>query len=785
MAIEAGSAQALSDDRLRPPIDLIEGDGGAILITTPDGIRQLINGAVKAYPLPGTVGRFRPIRFFRDRNGSLWIGTVRGLLHVHQGRTDVFTQSDSLAGDLVRDFSEDYEGNIWVATYDGGLDRFRDFVVPTISMNQGLSNNNVWSVLGARDGSVWLGTADGLNRWKGGQITVYRKHRSQATSSRPELSAREIIDNGLPNDSVDSLFQDDHGRIWVATGSGFAYFDNGRFVPASAPPAGSVLSIAGDSVENFWISDRSRGLLHLFRGSVVEQIPWAEFASKDGAFSLLTDPLQGGVWLGFVDGGVAYFKDGHTRASYKVADGVGEGRVMGLQLDRDGALWAATQGGLSRIKGGRVATLTGKNGLPCDTVHWMMEDDAHSVWLYMPCGLVRMDRAELDAWATDPKRTIRVTVFDSSDGVRSHPNTSGWSPRVAKTADGKIWFLPFDGVSVIDPHHLAFNKLPPPVHVEKIVADDKTYDEPANGVRLPTGVRYLTIDYTALSLVVPEKVHFRYKVEGQDKDWREVVNDREVQYSNLPPKHYKLSRDCLQQQRRVERGRRGAGFRDPSSVVSDELVPGGVRGGFLAMIWGIYELRVRQLAHEFDMRLEERVNERTRIARDLHDTLLQGFQGLIFRFQTAFNQFKTNPDKAYETMESALNSADQAIAESRGAIHQLRSSSEENNLEQVMLETGRELASSQKAGVSVPSLRVIVEGERRAKRPIIRDEVYRIARELLRNAYRHAHAQNIEAELRYDDDAFLMVVRDDGRGIDPEGTQRSRARWTLGLAGHI
>ncbi len=167
------------------------------------------------------------------------------------------------------------------------------------------------------------------------------------------------------------------------------------------------------------------------------------------------------------------------------------------------------------------------------------------------------------------------------------------------------------------------------------------------------------------------------------------------------------------------------------------------------MIWGIHELRVRQLATQFSMRLEERVSERTRIARDLHDTLLQSFQGLLFRFQAVRNQLPNRPEKACEVLDSALISADQAIAEGRSAIQELRSeSSPESNLEQMLLAMGRELAASQKDGVGAPSLRVIVEGNRRAKPAIIRGEIYRIARELLRNAYRHAHGRSIEAERR-------------------------------------
>ena len=199
---------------------------------------------------------------------------------------------------------------------------------------------------------------------------------------------------------------------------------------------------------------------------------------------------QGGVWLGFWrDGGVSYFKDRQLRASYTAANGLGKGDVPGLQLDRDGALWAATEeGGLSRIKDGRIATLTSRNGLPCDTIHWTIEDDDRSFWLYTACGLVRIARTELDAWIADPKRRIETTVWDAADGVRLRSSAaSAYGPRVAKSTDGKLWFVTGEGVQVVDPRHLAVNKLPPPVHIEQVVADDKPYwrTQGAQWMRLP------------------------------------------------------------------------------------------------------------------------------------------------------------------------------------------------------------------------------------------------------------------------------------------------------------
>ncbi len=500
---------------------MTEDENGALLISMRGGIRQLIDGKVEAHPVPGAGRQFNPTRLLRDRNGGIWIGTSdSGLVHVHRGRADLFTQSDGLSGDHISSFFEDREGDIWVATTNG-LDRFRDFAIPTISVKQGLSNDGVLSVLAATDGSIWLGTLDGFNRWKDGRVTIYRKGSS-----------------GLPG-NVHSLFQDESGRIWVSTFSGVAYFENGRFIPVSGVPGGIVHAIAGDRAGNLWIGNQDHGLLHLLGEKVVEQIPWANLGTKDIATTLLSDTVQGGLWIGFFQGGLEYFKDGQVRASYSTADGLGQGRVAGLQLDGDGTLWAATEGGLSRLKNGRIATLTARNGLPCESAQWVMEDDDHAFWLGTACGLVRVRRPALDAGVADPKRTIRTTVFDSSDGVRSHALPSGYNPGVAKSADGKIWFLPLEGVSVIDPRHLPFNQLPPPVRIEQITADRKTYEASSN-LRLPPLVRDLELDYTALSLVEPEKNRFRVKLEGYDRDWQDLGNRRQAFYTNLGPRNYRF-----------------------------------------------------------------------------------------------------------------------------------------------------------------------------------------------------------------------------------------------------
>jgi signal transduction histidine kinase/ligand-binding sensor domain-containing protein len=751
---------------------LIEGDNGALLISMHGGLRQFLDGKAEIYSLPDIPLQIKPTRLFRDRDGGLWIGTQdRGLLHINQGRLDVFGQADGLSGDSIVRLFQDREGNVWVTTANG-VDRFREFSVPTISAKQGLSVATVWSVLSAKDGSVWLGTSGGLMRWNNGQFTAYGKRDDRQLTDPPEISvARKAADTALLDD-VGSLFQDDHGRIWVFASRGVAYFENGRFTPVTSVPGGNVHSVAGDSAGNLWISNQGHGLFHLLGGNVVERIPWAKLGRTDYANALSTDAAAGGLWLGFSQGGLAYLKDGEIRASYKVSDGLGRGSVNDVRLDRDGALWAATEGGLSRVKSGRVTTLNSRNGLPCDAVNWVMQDDAHSVWLYMPCGLVRIDQSQLDAWDAHPERRVHATVFDSSDGVRSSAPSVGYSPTVTKIADGKLWFLPGDGdgVSIIDPRHLPRNELPPPVHVEQITADRKTYDTSSglNGhLRLPPLIRDLEIDYTALSLVAPEKNQFRYKLEGQDRDWQGVGARRQAFYNDLPPGNYRF---------RVVASNNSGVWNEQGAALDFSIAPAywqtlwfraACAVAFAGLIWALFWLRSRQIGREFEASLEGRVAERTRIARELHDTLLQNLQGLVLRFRTVQSLFSTRPEEARQILESAIDQAREAITEGRQAVQGLRSAAiDADELSEAIRTLGEELARDPAHDGSV-ELRLNIEGTPRALQPLMRDEIYRITGEALRNAFRHSEAKRIEVQLGYSERRFDLRVRDEGKGIDP------------------
>ena len=729
---------------------MTQGDHGSGVIVAADSVRQIIGRTVTDYPLHGVPLPLTAGTVLRDRNGGLWIGTTaHGLVHSYEGKTSMFTHNDGLSSDLVYALFEDREGTIWVATSEG-LDRFRELPVTSLSVKQGVSSAITTSLLAARDGSIWIGTADGLNRWDQGRTTIYRRR------SNP----------GLPDDDVQSLFEDERGRIWVSSQTGLAVFEKGKFTTVPSVPAGTKNAIAGDNHGGLWLSlfgtANDYGLVHLVDGKITEQASWQRLGGGPGT-GLVPDP-DGGVWTGLLSGGIANFRAGEIRNLPLSDDRAAARKVLDISRGRDGSIWVATENGLSRIKNGHVATLTTANGLPCKTVHWIIEDDLSFYWLYTQCGLLRVARTELEAWAADPKRTIQVTTFDPVDGIRLVPILKGLRPAVTKSSDGKIWFVNGDTVSFIDSSHIGINTLPPPVHIEKIVADDKTY-EVANGMRLPAQVRNLTIDYTALSLVVPEKVHFRYKLEGQEKDWREVVNDREVQYTNLPPKHYKFRVLACNNSGVWNEEGATLDFVIPPAWYQTNWFRAACVAGFLAMIWGIHELRVRQLAAQFNMRLEERVAERTRVARDLHDTLLQSFQALLPSLQAGINMLAARPADARKVLEDTADHASQAIAEGRDAVQGLRMSTvEKNDLAVAIRTVGEELASAASTQPS-PNFNVVVEGASRNLHPILRDEVYRLATEALRNAFRHAAAQNIEVEIRYDEKYFRLRVRDDGKGI--------------------
>ena len=746
--------------------DLTRTDDGDVLIgVSGGGLLQLAGNRLESYPIRDATNpdRLLPDRnvdsnkLLRDRDGGLWIGTrQRGLVHMHNGRTDVFTKADGLSGDISCSLFEDREGNIWVAT-TGGLDRFRELPVTTMSAKQGLSSDATLSVLAASDGSIWVAAQNGLTRRKNGQATVFD------TAS------------GLPQDRTQSLYQDDRGRIWVFTDGGLAYLTSGdRFVGVPGVPSKEVFSMMGDGAGGLWLSTH-KGLLHMRNERLVESFDWPVMGRHQQATAVVPD--QGGVWLAFwTGGGVLYFADGKVRSSYTSADGLGEGPVQALQLDREGALWAATQkGGLSRIKDGRVATLTTRNGLPCDTIHWSMEDEDRSLWLYAACGLVRITRTELDAWISDPKRRMETAVWDAADGVRLNAvKASSYSPTVAKSTDGRLWFLSKEGVQVVDPRHLPFNKVPPPVHIEQVLADGKLHwqhlpGETVSSKHLPPLTRDLQIDYVGLSFVAPERMQFRVKMEGQDDDWRVPVNPRHSHYTNLRPGKYTF---------RVKASNNSGVWNEQGAALDFTIAPAYYQtiafralaaAALAALLWAAYRVRVRVVERHsaeisaFNERLMKAQElERTRIAGELHDSVMQQITALSLVLGTAKRKMPADSEARDMVVEVQRKLIDVGT-EVRELSHDLYPPMlKQAGLAEVLrgycdaFSHSRGIAASCDVDESVADLS-----------PGTALALYRIAQEALGNAAKHAAPTRVDVRLLRIGGDVALTVADDGRGCEP------------------
>jgi signal transduction histidine kinase/ligand-binding sensor domain-containing protein len=763
---------------------LAEDADGRLLFARNGSIQRLIDGHVELVNLlPAATHQFHVRRILRDRDGGLWIGTAGGgLVHIHEGRSEVFTQTDGLSGDDVTAIFEDREGTIWVGTLNG-LDRFRDTPVTTYSELQGLSSARIVSVLAAKDGSVWVRTLDGLNRWKDRQATVYRErnHVFFPVAAR-QGPGRTLSESEFPEQGAGSIYQDPRGRLWVTTPGAVGYFENDQFVDVPAIPGGRVHSIVSDRAGSLWLAHEESGLIGWEDGKAVQQTPWSVFGDNGFADALATDPNDGGLWIGFFRGGLLYFKDGRILKSYTSANGLGEGRVNSLRIEDDGTLWIATEGGLTRLRGGRLATLTTRDGLPCNRVHWSIEDDLHAVWLYTACGLLRIRRSELDASVSaiekDKSAPVQIhpTVFDSADGLRSRANAGGFSPHVSKSADGKLWFFPQDGLSSVDTARMAFDDFPLPVHIEQLRADRLDHmflSDPKTRFMLPPLVRDLEIEYTAIHTTAPEKVRFRYMLQGRDHEWTDAGSRRQVFYNDLPPGNYRF---------RVSASASGV-WKESGALLDFRITPAYHQThwfqatcltAFVTALAMLYRFRLRQVARYFRIRMEERVSERTRIARDLHDTLLQSLQALLLNFHSVTYLLPDRPVEARDALETAIENARHAITAGRDAVEGLRSVRHEGaDLEATIGRLSRELATLQNESAS-PDFHFNVQGATRSLAPIVGNEVDRIAIEALRNAFLHARAQRIEVEISYHPQEFRLRVRDNGKGIAQEILQNGR-----------
>ena len=704
------------------------------------GLQHFAHGAWKPFVVPQLDGRTLEVqRLFMDSHNALWIGTTRDGIYRIDGHTvDHFDRADGLSNNEVYKFHEDKEGNIWVVT-STGVDKFSDLQVATYSRREGLSTGEVDSVLAAHDGTLWIGGASALDALRDGKISSIQAGQR------------------LPGNQVTSLFEDYQKRLWVGIDNSLSLYEKGKFRRISKPdgsPFGLIYDITEDIDHNIWLETFGppQTLIRIRNDKVVDQYP---IPRVPPAREVAADPA-GGIWLGTRSGDLVRLWRGQVEPI--VFEHGAASQVEQLQVNPDGSVLGATASGLIGWKRGVKQTLTTRNGLPCNSILSMISDNMGALWLFTRCGLVELGNTELQKWWSESDGVLKPTVFDEFDGVQP-----GWAPfqKAAKTSDGRLWFANGSVLQMIDPSHLYKNALVPPVHIERLIADRETYSS-THEARMPPLTHQVEIDYSALSFVVPQKVLFRYKLEGHDVDWQSPGTRRQAFYNDLGPGTYTF---------RVLACNNDGVWNETGATLKFSVAPAWYQTIWFRVlwitaacifIWVLYQIRVRSIARALSARFDERLDERTRMALELHDTFLQTVQGSKMVADDALD-IASDQLRMRHALEKLSLWLGQAVTEGRAALHALRvSTTERNHLAESLDRSAKEY--SRQTSISV-ALTVI--GDAVDQHPIVRDEVARIAEEAIRNACAHSNASQLSIELRYARDLSLCI-KDNGVGIIPE-----------------
>jgi PAS domain S-box-containing protein len=543
------------------------------------GLQQLVRGAWKPFVTPEFDGSTLEVTaLLLDRDSSLWVGTLNeGIYRIQGNKVDHFRSSDGLSGDAVTGLFQDREGNIWVAT-SRGIDNFHDLRVASFSTRQGLSSDQVNSVLASRDGAVWIGNYD-LDVLRSGKIT----------SIEPR--------NRLPGRRTTSLLEDRAGRLWVGVDRELSLFEQGQFRKihtGDGSPLGAVRAMTEDVDGSIWVATDdpiSKGprLRRLQDLKIPEEISSPQLPAIN---AVVPDP-HGGVWLGLASGGLARVRNGQVE--FFPFSSPHDGPVYGLLVNSDTSILAATSSGLVGRRNGTLQTLTMRNGLPCDVIYSLISDDKATLWLYAACGVIAIPNAELQRWWESPGTTVKFRLFDVFDGAR--PMSTPFQPNASRSPDGRLWFANQNVVQMIDPAHLDSNPIPPPAHVEEIIADHKNY-APRDGLRLPPLTRDLEIAYTALSFIAPQKVRFRYKLENHDSEWQDPGTRREAFYADLRPGNYRFHVIACNNDGVWNEEGATLAFSLAAAWYQTWWFRAASLAVFLALLWALYQRRIQQVKRQ-------------------------------------------------------------------------------------------------------------------------------------------------------------------------------------------
>ena len=751
-------------------------------------------------------GRLRPvvngppdqkINALLPGNGrTLWIGTDDGVSVWNGSEVTRTGIPESLAHVGVLAMTRDRDGNVWIGTHAGQLLRVNRHGVVSFDEHDRARRGAVNAIFEDREGNLWIGTNSGIERLRNGVFTTY---------AAPQ---------GLPADAGGAVFADT-GYTWIApTAGGLFAISDQRVSPVALAGLDKdvVYSISGDGGE-VWLARQRGGLtrLHADAGTFsARTFTKTDGLAQNNVYAVLR-AQDGTVWAGTLSAGLSRLREGRF-TTITTGDGLASNTVTALAEAADHTLWVGTPNGVSRQSSTGWTRVSTVDGLPSNEVNTLYEDSAHDMWIGTAAGLARAHAGRIDAafraperlrgsvlgitedrggelWIATSERIVSINrerlaggtasdadlrEFGPSDGL---PGVEGVKRHRSLTTDpaGRIWLSTTRGLSVTDPSAATGRAAPALAAIETIWADDKFIT--GTPLKVPPRPQRLVFSYTGLSLATPERVQFRYHLDGYDRGWSVASSTRQAAYTNLGPGDYRFH---------VMASNGDGVWNGDEAVVSLSIAPAfwqsewfravWLLGAYLAA-WAAYRVRLHQVRRQLNVRFEERLAERTRIAQELHDTLLQGFLSASMQLHVVADRLP--PDSpAKPSLKKVQDLMTRVIDEGRNAVRGLRSrASASDDLQRAFSGMSDELA----VGNGI-DYRVLVEGRGRPLQPFIRDEIYRIGREAVVNAFRHSEASRVELALEYGARELRMLVRDNGRGIASE-VLRSGVDGHWGLAG--
>jgi ligand-binding sensor domain-containing protein/signal transduction histidine kinase len=724
---------------------LVAGSNRTVYVATDGGLAIASPGSTTWKTSADGLPRGRVLRLLADRRGAVWMSTENSVVRYAGGRFETL-HPRSGAG-RTEAFFEDREGNLWLGTEAAGLLELRPQRFMTLTTSDGLPGEVVRTVLAAKNGTVWAGTdGAGLAHQLGGEGITQGAIAWQTYTTQQGLASNTIL----------SLAEQANGALAVGTPDGLDQLVGERAHPgprADMLPDDFVRSLLTDSSgDALWIGTR-RGLARQ-TATGLDQWTRADGLGSDLVGALAQDRGRAGaLWIG-TRGGLSHLDNGRI-TNLTTRDGLSSDIVTALYQDVTSALWIGTTGGgLNLLREGRVFAFPASAGLP-EVILSIIEDGHGDLWLGSTTGIYRVSRNDLEAFADRKLKRVPVAAYGVADGMRINECASG-HPAAVRTADGTLWFATLRGISVTNPEHAEENRLPPPVAIENVTIDDQP--APATGlVSIEPNHTRLSFHYAGLSFVAPSRVRYRYRLEGFDPDWVDAGARRVAYYTNVPPGRYTF---------RVLAANNDGVWNDTGAALAIRVLPHTWQTWWFRSLcvlavfllgYQVYRMRVRNV----ELRFSAVLAERTRIAREIHDTLAQDIVGISVQLELVSRLLSSSVDAARLQLDAARGMVKSSLAEARSSIWNLRSAT--SSVNDLPARLNRIVKQAADKGQVKP--RFQVRGTYRAAPAAVEDQLLRVAQEGVNNAVRHAKASVIEVTLSYDAHTLQLSMDDDGEGF--------------------